>query len=73
MIELLIALLVALSNGATAVRVPSPADVAPEVYEQGPAAIVEYTTPRCANMDDEPCYVVVSHTSFGQVQIEVGP
>lgn len=71
MIGLLIALLIAFGRGATDVRVPSPADVAPEVYENGPTTtFVEWEGPGCGSFADEPCYVIVEPDLGG---IELGP
>lgn len=70
MIALLVAVLVALGHGATGIRVPAAEMIAPEVYERGPAVIVEWTGPGCGTFEDEPCYVIVRSDLGG---IEVGP
>jgi hypothetical protein len=61
MAELIIALLVALSQGATDVRIVDTTDV----------TIIEYTAPQCPTFEDEACYVIVQ-TEVG-VSIETGP
>lgn len=55
MIALLLALLVAIANGATDIRTgPTGGRV-----DDGSTAIVEFVGPSCPNWDDEPCYVIV--------------